>query len=99
MSGVTRTVEAKNKKWSIDSLADGAQATITVEAGWKNEYVSRIKGAGGNGSIDDTADDSAIATDLDTTDQTDTSGADEAGTILGRMSYSSPPSDAVAEDS
>ena len=68
MSGVTRTVEAENKIWSIDSLADGAQATITVEAGWKNESLSRIH------------------------------GADEIGTIIGRMSYSSPPSDAVAED-
>lgn len=49
-SGVERDIRSKNKQWSISDLADGASPTITVEEGWKNDYLSRIKGSGNGGN-------------------------------------------------
>lgn len=88
-SGIDRDVRSRNANWFITDLADGASASIVVEDGWKNEYMSRIKGAG-NGS------DNTTETDINLDDASiDYTGDDSVeavpGTIMGILNYSGGP--------
>ena len=95
-SGVERDIHSKNKQWSISDLADGASPTITVEEGWKNDYLSRIKGSG-NGGNEQTGE--IVNNDLLDIEQTNEELQAEPGTILGVLSFGQPPVEAIAEDS
>lgn len=95
MSGITRDIQARNGIWSIAGITDGAEATITVQEGWKNDYLSRIQGTG-SGTISGSSTNQALVTDTNAQDLTDEAGIDEeAGTIVGVFSFGEPPRDAV----
>lgn len=80
MSGITRVIEAKNGSWSTPEIADGGEATISIEQGMMNTFKTNIDGVGGD----------------DVTDVSDgTEGVDgqtaEEGTIIGNLNFSAPP--------
>jgi len=95
-SGVDRDLRSKNAQWFIPDVADGAQASITVGEGWKNDYLSRIKGSG-NGGQEATGEE--VNADTASIDQSNEKLAAEPGTILGVLAFGQPPSEAIAPDS
>lgn len=83
MSGITRVIEAKNGSWSTPEIADGGEATISIEQGMMNTFKTNIDGVGGNGGDD--------VTDVsDGTEGVDGQTAEE-GTIIGNLNFSAPP--------
>ena len=38
VSGTTRTIEAQDTEWLIEDLADGAESTLAITQGMKNQY-------------------------------------------------------------
>ena len=89
-SGVDRDIRSRNAQWFIPGLAVGASASIVIEQGWKNEFLSRIKGSGNGGN--DGADGEVVSNDYLTTDlSNDEAVVDEAGTIMGILKYSGAP--------
>lgn len=93
-SGVARDIRSRNAQWFIPDLAADASTSILVEAGWKNEYLSRITGAGsGNdntGSTDFNADGAIV--DLSNDDAV----VAEPGTIMGVLNFSGAPDEATS---
>lgn len=92
-SGVDRDIRSRNAQWFIPGLAVDASASIVVEEGWKNEFLSRIKGTGNGSDTGATGD--SVSNDYLTTDLTDDPTLmDEAGTIMGILNYSGTPDSA-----
>ena len=92
MSGITRTIAARNGSWGTPELIDGAEATITVEKGMFNTYQTRLDGVGGAGVNEN----SGGGTGDNVTDVTDGStgidGQDaEEGTIIGKINFAETP--------
>ena len=89
-SGVDRDIRSRNAQWFIPGLAVGASVSIVIEQGWKNEFLSRIKGSGNGGN--DGVDGEVVSNDYLTTDlSNDEAVVDEAGTIMGILKYSGAP--------
>lgn len=91
MSGITRVIEAKNGSWSTPEIADGGEATISIEQGMMNTFKTKIDGVGGNGVTDTSSNGGDDVTDVsDGTEGVDGQTAEE-GTIIGNLNFSAPP--------
>lgn len=90
MSGITRTIGARNGEWETPELTDGAEATMTVTKGMFTSFQTRIDGVGGTGVTAT----SSGGTATDVTDSTDGSSIDgqtaEEGTIIGKLTFAAP---------
>ena len=90
MSGITRVISDRSGSWATPELADGQEATITIEQGMKNEFLTKVDGVGGNGVTTNGGGGTDPNTDL--TDGTSTAGQDdEEGTIIGKLNFSDAP--------
>ncbi|MEP2922296.1 MAG: hypothetical protein ABJP06_16345 [Sulfitobacter sp.] len=54
-SGMTRTIEGSDGEWIIEDLEDGAEATLPITSGMKNEYTTVAVAASGESSEAGTA--------------------------------------------